>query len=152
MYLSVHSVVLSCHLFLSPFTLCHSKWVSILVPDYEIMEVLLKGQNFAIFFIINSLWFCLSWNPIQWNDLLNQDLQHLWCSKPSVICSRLTALSQFFNIDIQCPHESLHISNASQHIGKLSTLQHIINLITIQLTLTPTSFLKETCFYQVLLY
>ena len=41
---------------------------------------------------------------------------------------------------------SLHILNASlSHIGKLSTLQHIINLITIWLTLTPTSFLKETC-------
>ena len=30
-------------------------------------------------------------------------------------------------------------------IGKLSTFQHIINLITIYLTLTPTSFLKESC-------
>ena len=49
MYLSVHSVVLSCHLFLSSFTLCHSEWVSILVPDYEIMEVLWNGHKFCYF-------------------------------------------------------------------------------------------------------
>ena len=35
----------------------------------------------------------------------------------------------------------------TKHMGKLSTLQHIINLITFWLTLTPTSFLKETCFF-----
>ena len=63
MYLSVHSVVLSCHLFLSSFTRCHSKWVSILVPDYEIMQMLWNGHKFCYFFIINSLWFYLSWNP-----------------------------------------------------------------------------------------
>ena len=49
MYLSVHSVVLSCHLFSSPFTLCHSKWGSILVPDYEIMGVLWNGHKFCYF-------------------------------------------------------------------------------------------------------
>ena len=46
----------------------------------------------------------------------------------------------------------LHITSTAysaslNHIGKLSTLQHIINLITISLTLTPTSFLKETCLF-----
>ena len=47
----------------------------------------------------------------------------------------------------------LHILNASlNHIGKLSTLQHIINLITIWLTLTPTSFLKETWFFFLVHY
>ena len=44
------------------------------------------------------------------NDLLNQDLQHLWCSNPSVICLQFTALSQLFNIDIQYAHELLNLS------------------------------------------
>ena len=93
MYLSVHSVVLSCHLFLSPFTLCHSKWVSILFPDYEIMEVLWNGHKFCYFYhqfiMILSV---MKPYTIRWP----QDLQHLWCSKPSVICLQLTDLSQLF--------------------------------------------------------
>ena len=44
---------------------------------------------------------------------------------------------------VDCIFEMHHLT---KHIGKLSTLQHFINLITIQLTLTATSFLKETCF------
>ena len=44
-------------------------------------------------------------------------------------------------------HGMFQMHHLTKHMGKLSTLQHIINLITFWLTLTPTSFLKETWFF-----
>ena len=93
MRLSVHSVVLSCHLFLSPFTLSHSKYVSILVLNYEIMKMLRNGHIFYYFLsLIHYDSACQETYTIKWP--LKSGFTAYVMFK--TLSNMLTALSQLF--------------------------------------------------------